>query len=607
MVGRWPDGAEGMMFKKILIANRGEIAVRVARTCHDLGVEVVAVYSDVDARARHVAVADEAIPLPGVSPVETYLNVGAIIGAAHRTGAEAIHPGYGFLSERADFARAVGEAGLTWVGPPPEALLASGDKVQARRLAESVGVAPVPGTMEPVPDAGAVLEFGSRFGYPVAIKAAGGGGGRGMKIATSEEEVPAALESAIREAQAYFGSGLVYLERYLARPKHIEVQILAPAAGRAVWLGARDCSLQRRHQKLVEETPPPLFGDVVPSMGRAAVAVANACGYVNAGTVEFLVDEDAGHYFLEINARLQVEHTITEEVTGLDLVACQLRIASGETLGFDAEDVRTEAGNGNESKPARRTPGGHAIECRVNAEDPARRFLPKPGRIARYREPTGPGIRVDSGFGEGDDIPAAYDSLIAKLVAWGADREQARQRMLRALHDYVIEGIPTTITAHRVLLSLPEFLDGSYTTKTVEGGALDALMPRTVPVAADTAGRVSAAAADPRIRLWHPAIAGSIFEAVRSAEPSSDGVPTSAARSNPSSVKVEAVVAPMHGTILKLLVGEGDHVEAGDPVAVLEAMKMETQVTAPSSGIVTGLRVEPGAVVESGQEIARIG
>jgi acetyl-CoA/propionyl-CoA carboxylase, biotin carboxylase, biotin carboxyl carrier protein len=323
------------------------------------------------------------------------------------------------------------------------------------------------------------------------------------------------------------------------------------------------------------------------------------------------VDEDANHYFLEINARLQVEHTITEEVTGLDLVACQLRIASGEPLGFDAEEVRREARNGNDSAPGPRAPGGHAIECRINAEDPAPGFLPKPGRIARYREPGGPGIRVDSGFGEGDDIPAAYDSLIAKLVAWGTDREQARQRMLKALDDYSIEGIPTTITAHRVLLALPEFVDGSYTTKTVEGGALEALTSRTVPPAADTAGGVSADAGagsdELRIRLWHPAIAGSISGAARSGEPTSDGGSAAAPGSDLSSVKVDAVVAPMHGTILKLLVGEGDYVEAGDPVAVLEAMKMETQVAAPSSGTVTGLRVEPGTVVESGQEIARIG
>jgi acetyl-CoA/propionyl-CoA carboxylase, biotin carboxylase, biotin carboxyl carrier protein len=573
------------MFRRILIANRGEIAVRIARTCHDMGIEVVAVYSDVDARARHVAAADEAVPLPGVSPVETYLNVGAIVGAARRAGAEAIHPGYGFLSERADFARAVQESGLAWIGPPPEALLASGDKVRARRLAESAGVAPVPGTLAPIEGVKAVLDFGSRFGYPLAIKAAAGGGGRGMKIAATAKEVAGALESAAREAQAYFGSGDVYLERYLARPKHIEVQILAAAPGDAMWLGARDCSLQRRHQKLVEETPPPRFEPIVPAMGRAAVAVANACGYVNAGTVEFLVDEDGAYYFLEINARLQVEHTITEEVFGLDLVACQLRIAAGEPLELAG------MGPGTEGRLASR---GHAIECRINAEDPARRFLPKPGHIARYREPAGPGIRVDSGFGEGDDIPAAYDSLIAKLVAWGSDREEARNRMLRALDEFEIEGIPTTIAAHRLLLALPEFIDGSYTTKTVEGDALEVLSaqaPRAPSPSESGPSGVLLLHGSP-VRLWHPAIAGSVSAASHRGAPArTEG----------------AVIAPMHGTILKVLVARGDHVEAGDPVAVLEAMKMETQVSAPASGSVTDVKIEAGAIVESGQEIALIG
>jgi acetyl-CoA/propionyl-CoA carboxylase biotin carboxyl carrier protein len=576
------------MFRRVLIANRGEIAVRVARTCHDLGIDVVAVYSDVDARARHVAVADEAVPLPGVSPAETYLNVGAIVGAARHAGAEAIHPGYGFLSERADFARAVAESGLTWIGPPPEALLASGDKVQARRLAQSAGVAPVPGTLEPVLNAKAVVDFGSRFGYPIAIKAAGGGGGKGLKIAGAAKEVTGALESAIREAQAYFGSGDVYLERYLTRPKHVEVQILAPRPGEALWLGARDCSLQRRHQKLVEETPPPRFSEIVPAMGEAAVAVGNACGYVNAGTVEFLVDEDGAFYFLEINARLQVEHTITEEVLGLDLVAAQLRIAAGEPLDFVDPGTLAEArppGSG----PA---PRGHAIECRINAEDPSRRFLPKPGRIARYREPSGPGIRVDSGFAEGDDIPAAYDSLIAKLVAWGSDREEARRRMIRALGEFEIEGIPTTIPAHLVLMDSPEFVDGSYTTRTVEGGILDILTARKEAPPADAdAGGVLLLHGAP-VRLWHPAVAGSVSAAART------GVPRAAQG---------AVVAPMHGTILKVLVAEGDGVESGDPIAVLEAMKMETQVSATASGTVTGLKVEAGSVVEAGQEIAVIG
>ena len=564
------------MFRRVLIANRGEIAVRVARTCHDLGIEVVAVYSDVDEGSRHVAAADRSVHLPGTLPAETYLNVPAILDAATSTGAEAIHPGYGFLSERADAAEATLAAGLAWIGPPPSASAAAGDKVRARRLADEVGVAPVPGTLEPVTGADEVLLFAERHGYPVAIKAAGGGGGRGLRVAASAEDVAGALESAIREATEYFGSGEVYLERYLPRPKHVEVQVLSPAAGRAVWLGVRDCSLQRRHQKLVEETPPPRFAHLVPSMGAAAVAVANACGYVNAGTVEFLVDtEDSTFYFLEINARLQVEHTITEEVLGLDLVAAQLRVAAGEDPGIAQGDVRPGG---------RLEPRGHAIECRINAENPARGFLPSPGRIVTYREPGGPGVRVDSGFGAGDTIPPAYDSLIAKLIVLGATREEARRRMLRALAEFDIEGVRTTIPAHRVLLEDPAFVDGSYTTQTVEGGALDSIMSGTVPAAGDTAPR-AATRGGITARLWNPAVGR------RGAGPA-------------DAVGSRAVIAPMHGTLLEVLVKPGDVVEAGDPVAVLEAMKMETRVTATAAGTVKEVNTKPGSVVEAGEPIA---
>ena len=366
------------MFHRVLIANRGEIAVRVARTCHDLGVEVVAVYSDADAGARHVALADDAVHLHGVVPSDTYLNASAILGAARRTRAEAVHPGYGFLSERAEFAEAVSGAGLAWIGPPVEASRASGDKIRARRLAESAGVAPVPGTLEPVHGAEEIIAFGARHGYPVAIKAAAGGGGRGLKVAASVEEVRAALESAVRESEAYFGSGEVYLERYLPRAKHVEVQVLSPAPGRAMGLGVRDCSLQRRHQKLVEEAPLARFAELAPAIAEAAVAVADACGYVNAGTVEFLLDVDDGRfYFLEVNARLQVEHTITEEILGIDLVAAQLRIAAGEPLGLAQDDVR---------------PRGHAIEARLSAEDPAASFIPSAGptKSAHIHQPPRP-------------------------------------------------------------------------------------------------------------------------------------------------------------------------------------------------------------------------
>jgi acetyl-CoA/propionyl-CoA carboxylase biotin carboxyl carrier protein len=566
------------MFRRILIANRGEIAVRVARTCRELGVEVVCVYSDVDAEARHVALADRAVHLPGVAPFDTYLNVEAIIQAALDSRAEAVHPGYGFLSERADVAERVARAGLVWIGPPPEASRLAGDKIEARRLAQSVGVGPVPGTLEPVSDVAAVLRFGAEHGFPVAIKAAGGGGGRGLKVAASVEEAKAGLESARREAEAYFGYGDVYLERYLEQPKHVEVQILAAAPGAAMWLGARDCSLQRRHQKLVEETPPLRFSDMVPRMGDAAVKVADACGYTNAGTVEFLVDADGSFFFLEINARLQVEHTITEEVLGIDLVAEQLRIAAGDPLGFS-------------TRPELR---GHAIECRINAEDPARGFLPGPGAIRRYREPGGPGVRVDSGFGEGDEVPLAYDSLIAKLVCWAPTREEARRRTLRALGEFVIEGIPTTIPAHRVLLELPEFVDGSYTTRTVEGGALDALVRLEAGGNGEAKPAVARAATlmvqGTPVRLWNPALGAAISGAEPGAE-AGQGV----------------VTAPMHGTVLKVLVAEGDQVAAGQAVAVLETMKMETSVGATVSGAIETVKVQPGDVVEAGEIVAVIG
>jgi acetyl-CoA/propionyl-CoA carboxylase biotin carboxyl carrier protein len=570
-MGRGPDEARSLMFARVLIANRGEIAVRIIRTCRELGVETVAVYSDADAGARYVALADRTVHFPGIAPAETYLNLDAVIRAAIDSGAEAIHPGYGFFSERADAARAITAAGLVWVGPPPDALEAAGDKVRARQLAHSAGVSVVPGTLRPVRDAEEVHAFGEAHGYPIAIKAAGGGGGRGMRIAAGPEEAEEALAGACREAQAYFGSQDVYLERYLARPKHVEIQVLAERAGAAMWLGARDCSLQRRHQKLVEETPPPRHAEVIPSMGEAAVAVADACGYVNAGTVEFLVEEDGAFYFLEVNARLQVEHTITEEVLGVDLVAAQLGIAAREPIGFGRDGPE---------------PRGHAIECRINAEDPARGFLPAPGRIVRYAEPGGPGVRVDSGFGPGDEVPEAYDSLIAKLVAWAPTREQARRRMLRALDEFVIEGLPTTIPAHRALLAHPEFVEGSYTIRTVEQGALDALEASPAMSTATATSSPALLVSGRPVALWNPAMA-----------PSAGHGPGAGA-------EVGAVVAPMHGTVLKLLVSEDDTVEAGGAVAILETMKMETHVTAPTSGCVTAVEVEAGDIVEAGQVIA---
>jgi acetyl-CoA/propionyl-CoA carboxylase, biotin carboxylase, biotin carboxyl carrier protein len=555
-----------LMFGKILIANRGEIAVRVARTCRDMDVESVAVYSDADARSRHVAAATESFRLPGIPPSTTYLNAGAIIDAALSTGTEAVHPGYGFLSENADFAAAVVNAGLAWIGPPPAAIRATGDKITARRLAQDAGVPPVPGLLDPVEGPDEIREFASEHGYPVVIKASGGGGGRGLKIARSAEHVPAAFESARREAEAYFSSTDVYVERYLEAPKHLEVQILAPTPEDALWLGVRDCSLQRRHQKLLEETPAPRFQEWLNEMGDAALRVARACGYVNAGTVEMLVEGDGSFYFLEVNSRLQVEHTITEEIFGVDLVACQLRIAAGEPLGFTQDDLVAR---------------GHAIECRINAEDPTAGFAPAPGCIIRYSEPAGPGVRVDSGYSVGDEIPDAYDSLIAKVVTWGADREQARRRMLRSLGEFAIEGVPTTLAAHRRLLSSQGFLDGSYTTVTVESTEF------TEHVGAVEENGVLLVGGRP-VRLWSPSMARSASAAVRTTAVAGD------------------VVAPMQGTILEVLVEEGVSVEAGEAIVVLEAMKMETTIAAPKTGIVTTIKVAPGDPTGAGQLLATV-
>jgi acetyl-CoA/propionyl-CoA carboxylase biotin carboxyl carrier protein len=555
------------MFAKLLIANRGEIAVRIARTCRALGVATVAVHSDVDARARHVAACDEAVHLPGVAPADTYLVIERLIEAATQTGAEAVHPGYGFLAENANFAEAVMAAGLVWVGPPPEAIRAAGDKIKARRLAVSAGVPVVPGLLDPVEDLAVAEAFGAEQGYPLAIKAAGGGGGKGLKVAMSAEELPAAFEQARREAEAYFSSRAVYVERYVRDPKHLEVQILAPTPDEALWLGVRDCSLQRRHQKLVEETPPPCFAERASEMGAAAVALSKACGYVNAGTVEMLVDGSGDFYFLEVNSRLQVEHTVTEEVFGVDLVACQLRIAAGEPLGFTQDDLE---------------PRGHALECRINAEDPGRGFAPSPGVITAYREPSGPGVRVDSGYAAGDEVPSAYDSLIAKLVVWGADREEARRRALEALERYEIAGIATTIPAHRVLLELDDFKAGSHTTTTLASPAVIAAIEEMA------APRHVLMVGDRPVRLWNPAMAASAAAAVH--ERSSSG----------------EVLAPMQGTILKVLVEKDDEVEAGQALIVLEAMKMETTVTAPRAGKVTELAATPGDTVPSGRTLVKI-
>ena len=587
------------MLEKVLIANRGEIAVRVIRTCRELGVATVAVYSELDREALHVRLADEAYPLGGQTAAESYLNTPAIVDAVTRSGADAVHPGYGFFSENADFARQVTADGVTFIGPPPEAIEVMGDKISSRRAAEAVGVSGVPGRTEPVTDPAEVLAFGTEFGWPVAIKAAFGGGGRGMKVVTGPDEAAEAMESAQREAQAYFGRSEIYLERYLAWPRHIEMQIFSDTHGSAVWLGERDCSCQRRHQKLIEESPAPAFpDDVRQAMGAAAVKVARACGYVNAGTVEFLY-EDGAFFFLEMNTRLQVEHPVTELVTGLDLVEWQLRVASGEPLGFTQDEIDHR---------------GHAIEVRLNAEDPTGgRYTPSPGTITSFRAPAGPGVRLDAGYEAGDTISQYYDNLIAKLVVWGPDREAARRRMLRALGETEITGVATTIPADLAILAHPDFIDASHSTNWVEERLDPASFGTPTPAAVAEAGTEGAeprvlrevtAEVDGRryaVKLWVPDVAAGAGGAA-----GRTGSRPTKPKTAMTGTGSGTVVVPMQGTIVKLLVAPGDTVEVGQTVCVLEAMKMENAINAEKAGTVTEVRVSAGDSVGPGDVIAVI-
>jgi acetyl-CoA/propionyl-CoA carboxylase biotin carboxyl carrier protein len=567
---------------RVLIANRGEIAVRVIRTCRELGIPTVAVYSDADRDALFVDMADDAYRLGPASPAESYLNVGAILEAASRAGATMVHPGYGFLAENADFARAVAGAGMAFIGPPPEAMDAMGDKVTARRTAEKVGVPTVPGTTEPITPEEARREA-ERIGFPIAVKAAYGGGGRGMHVVNDPADLDEAVARSAREAQAYFGRPEVYLERYVERGHHVEAQVIADRHGNASFLGERDCTLQRRYQKLVEESPSPIVNeDLRRRIAESALALVKEVGYQNAGTVEFLVDDtDGAHYFLEVNARLQVEHPVTEMVTGLDLVALQIAVALGEKVDVVA------------------SPRGHAIECRLNAEDPHRDFLPGPGRIERLQAPGGPFVRLDAGFESGKTIPGDYDSLFAKLVVWGEDRERARRRMLRALDELRVEGIPTTVPFHRWVLQRPEFIEATATTRWVEGALADDPLgeaPEAVETAAPAARPVLVhAEVEGRripVRLW------------------GDGLP--AAPRPPETMGAhrgghhgagDVITAPMQGTILQVLVEEGQEVAAGDVVCILEAMKMENHIAAHADGTVTSVAVGAGDVVETGQTI----
>jgi acetyl-CoA/propionyl-CoA carboxylase, biotin carboxylase, biotin carboxyl carrier protein len=571
---------------RILVANRGEIAVRIMRTCLELGIPTIAVYSDVDRDALHVEMADEAYHIGPAAPAESYLNVPRILEAARRGRATMVHPGYGFLAEDAEFARTLGEAGFTFIGPPPEAMAILGDKMAARRAAERAGAPIVPGTLDPISPQDAPEEA-DRIGFPLVVKAAFGGGGKGMRLVEDPRALREAVERSAREAKAYFGRAEVYLERYIARAHHVEAQILADAHGNVSFLGERDCSTQRRYQKLIEESPSPRVDPVMRSrMGEAAVAIAREAGYVNAGTVEFLAEPDGSFYFMEVNARLQVEHPVTEMVTGLDLVRQQILIALGEPV---------------ELAPILR---GHSIECRLNAEDPFHDFAPSPGLVTRHRRPGGPFVRLDSGLTEGRPVAGNYDSLFAKLIVWAEDRELARRRMLRALDELELGGIATTVPFHRWMLQTEAFRSGTVTTGFVE----EALAAGQFAHPAGD-GQISVASAKPvkPARLVVEVDGRRIPVLVWGRELRTPPPPPAATVARDAAAGAgELITAPMQGTLLEVLVEPGQEVAAGQTVCILEAMKMENHLTATRHGTVAEVQVKKGDVVEIGQPLVLI-
>jgi acetyl-CoA/propionyl-CoA carboxylase, biotin carboxylase, biotin carboxyl carrier protein len=592
------------VLSKILIANRGEIAVRVIRACRELGITSVAVYSDLDRDSLHVRLADEAYALGGTTAAESYLNTDKILEIIERSGADGVHPGYGFFSENTDFARAITERGVTFIGPPPEAIEVMGDKVSSRIAAQNAGVEGVPGTTEFLTSADEVVAFGTEHGWPVAIKAAYGGGGRGMRVVREADEAEGAFESAQSEALKGFGRSECYVERYLTWPRHIEMQVFADTHGNAVWIGERDCSAQRRHQKLIEESPAPLFPEETrQAMGEAAVKVAKACGYVNAGTVEFLY-QDGDFFFLEMNTRLQVEHPVTELVTGLDLVAEQIRVASGEPLSITQQDIERR---------------GHAIEVRVNAEDPAGgAFLPSPGAITKLRVPQGYGVRWDGGYEAGDEVSQYYDNLVGKLIVWGLDRPTAIARMLRALDEFEVAGIATTIPADVAILRHPDFMAGEHSTKWVEE-RLD-LSSTSAPVAPAPVADEEGVEPEAKVRrdvdvevngrrfavsVWVPESQIAAAAAAAGAAAGRGAAPRTrrAASSSGAAAGSGEVTVPMQGTIVKVLVEEGQEVQAGQTVCVLEAMKMENNIAADRDGTVRDIKVEAGQSVGSGDVV----
>jgi acetyl-CoA/propionyl-CoA carboxylase, biotin carboxylase, biotin carboxyl carrier protein len=582
--------------QRVLVANRGEIAVRVIRACKDAGIESVAVYAEADRDALHVRLADEAHSLGGATPADSYLSIERILDVAGRTGADSVHPGYGFLAENADFAQAVIDAGLVWIGPPPAAINSLGDKVQARHIAQKVGAPLAPGTPDPVSGADEVVEFAREHGLPIAIKAAYGGGGRGLKVARTEDEVEDMYDSAVREAVSAFGRGECFVERYLDNPRHVETQCLADQHGNVVVVSTRDCSLQRRHQKLVEEAPAPFLSDEqVKTLYDSSKAILKEAGYVGAGTCEFLVAQDGAISFLEVNTRLQVEHPVTEQVTGIDLVREMFRVAAGEELGYDDPSIE-----------------GHSIEFRINAEDAGRNFLPAPGTLTRWHAPSGPGVRLDGGYDQGETVPGSFDSLVAKLIVTGRDREQALERSRRALDEFVVEGMPTVIPFHRTVVDDPAFTapDGEFGvyTRWIETDFVNEIEPYVGEGAVEEDEEqpresVTVEVGGRRLEVVLPAGFGaSAADSAQSKKAKKRGKRSSGG----AAVGGDALTSPMQGTVVKVTAEEGSTVSEGDPVIVIEAMKMEQPINAHKSGTVSGLTVEVGASLSNGAVICEI-
>ena len=597
------------MFEKVLIANRGEIAIRIARALDEMGIASVAVYSELDREAPHVTRAGEAYNLGDGPAADNYLNVEKILDAAARSGAQAIHPGYGFLAENAPFAQACEDAGIVFIGPPASAIEAMGSKTRARELMKAAGVPIVPGTTEPVATAADALRIAKdEIGFPVAVKAAGGGGGKGFRVALSEDELEGAFEGSSREGEKFFSDATVYLERYLHDPRHVEVQILADRHGNVIHLGERDCSIQRRHQKVIEESPAPEWvvgPQIRERIGEIGVNAAKAVDYVGAGTIEGLFATHADgpgepdYFFLEMNTRVQVEHCVTEMTTGIDIVKEGIRAAAGEELAYAQDDVELR---------------GHAIECRINAEDASKNFAPAPGKIGRYREPTGPGVRVDSGVAEDGEVSPMYDPMVAKLIVWDADREQATQRMLRALDEYEIEGLKTLIPFHKALLATDDWKRGSTCKDLLEDKAwLKTLaFPKAAPLDSEEGEKVeqtyevevSGKRFD--VRVLGPPFAGSHGDATNGTAPRSTNTPRRSERKSASEGGPDTLEAPLQGNMWKVLVKEGDVVTEGQLLCIIEAMKMENEITAHKAGKIVSLPIEEGAPIQAGAPIATI-